>query len=390
MTTTPPKAIDDTTLIKPKESSSKMKSLKDRMGKAMSINTVSKPKIHPAGAELQVGPTANQVDFKNMTEDEFRKLYMLRGEVMESTNRGMSVLFAKRLSDGAKCVVKVRARDCSFSKSSHEREWRETTLAQLNMPFMETMCQLYDVISTPKNYYVVMEEVAGMDLLEQLSNDTMKPNEVREVVFQICEALKGLHKVGRIHKDIKLENVMVDMASTKEPSSPGGRMMRRNSLPANIGTRPRSPGAKGPATPRSPGVKLIDFDTVVRWEPASPKSKDVLGTDGYIAPEAYKGEYSPASDIYSAGIIMYKLLTKKYPHDKAIFDDQPGENWVGSPAMARIRARLQKESIDFTRPPLDKMPEAVSLCQKMLAFEPEDRPSAAAVLEHKWFKMDTN
>merc|ERR1719163_554788 len=129
--------------------------------------------------------------------------------------------------------------------------------------------------------------------------------DTREVVRQILEALRVMHGTGRIHKDLKLENVMVD------------------------------------TTPASPTAKIIDFDTVVDWEPTSPRSKHVLGTDGHIAPEAYSGDYSPASDIYAVGVVLFKLLTRKFPSKPELFDDKPGENYVGSPAMKRIKERLR-------------------------------------------------
>merc|ERR1719359_799002 len=141
-----------------------------------------------------------------------------------------------------------------------------------------------------------------------------------------------------------------------------------------------SPTPSGSASPVE--VKLIDFDTVEGWEPSSPKAKDVSGTDGYIAPEAYLGEYSPASDVYAAGVMMYKLLTKAWPSPDKIFDDKPGENWVGSPQMKAIYHRLRKETIDFNRQPLDKHPEAADLCSKLLAFDATSRPSAAEALKH--------
>merc|ERR1712232_1174807 len=96
----------------------------------------------------------------------------------------------------------------------------------------------------------------------------------------------------------------------------------------------------------------------------SPKPREVMGTDGYIAPEAYEGNYSPAADIYQVGVIMYKLLTGKLPHDLAIFDDEPGENWVGSRAMKRIQAKLRNTQIDFGCAPFHEMPAAADLCQR--------------------------
>merc|ERR1719163_2603120 len=140
--------------------------------------------------------------------------------------------------------------------------------------------------------------------------------DTREVVRQILEALRVMHGTGRIHKDLKLENVMVD------------------------------------TTPASPSAKIIDFDTVVDWAPTSPRSKHVLGTDGHIAPEAYIGDYSPASDIYAVGVVLYKMLTRKLPFRPSIFDDKPGENYVGSSAMFRVQERLKKEPIDFTPAPI--------------------------------------
>ena len=58
-----------------------------------------------------------------------------------------------------------------------------------------------------------------------------------------------------------------------------------------------------------------------RWEPSSPKRRDVVGTDGYIAPEAYLGYVCPKNDIFSAGVVMFTLIAARFPFDDAIFDD---------------------------------------------------------------------
>merc|ERR1740120_563541 len=159
-------------------------------------------------------------------------------------------------------------------------------------------------------------------------------------------------------------------------------------MPHELPAAPRKvsePRGSGDACKTPATAKLIDFDTVEDWEPTSPKAKEVLGTDGYIAPEAYLGEYSPASDVYAAGVVMYKVLAGEFPTRDEIFDDQPGENWVGSPSMQRIYKRLQTESINFTCAPFDRDVIAADLCARLLAFDAVDRPSVQEALQHAWF-----
>jgi len=282
---------------------------------------------------------------------------------MDSAHKGMEVRFATRLSDNEELVVKTRVKEASFMGASEEKEWRDTTVAQLNMPKVESMCEYIAVYETPDTYYVFMERAEGMDLFEQLQRMHLSTEDAREIIFQMLTALDVMHTTGRIHKDLKLENVVVDLASQR---------VRRTSSNGSL---------------TSIEAKLIDFDTVADWEPTSPKAKEVLGTDGYIAPEAYSGGYAPASDIYSIGVIMYKVLTGKFPYRTDIFDDQPGENWVGSPAMKRIQNRLMSEKVDFALSPLNKMPDAQDLVKKMMALNPRERPSAAGALRHPWFRQ---
>merc|ERR1719343_2015663 len=135
----------------------------------------------------------------------------------------MDVIFATRSSDGLEVVIKTRKRSNSFKSLSEEREWRVTTEYQLNMPVVDTLCQLYEVLETPDYYYVIMEKVAGQDLFEEMASSSRKISHVdsREIVRQILEGLKALHAERRIHKDLKIENVMVDMDSpTKRSASP--------------------------------------------------------------------------------------------------------------------------------------------------------------------------
>merc|ERR1712039_337199 len=71
-----------------------------------------------------------------------------------------------------------------------------------------------------------------------------------------------------------------------------------------------------------------------------------------------------------------------------MFDDEAGENWVGSPKMAQIRWRLKIAKVDFSHAVFRDNPQACDLVMRMLAYKELSRPSAAAALEHAWFQEE--
>lgn len=222
------------------------------------------------------------------------------------------------------------------------------------MPDNSGVARLYEVLEDTKAFYIVMEKVEGMDLFESLEQEgKLSVERAKDILRQLLASLVHLHAHNAVHKDLKLENVMVD-------------------------TSPKSPAS----------VKVIDFDTLEEWTPSSPTSKDVVGTDQYIAQEAYAGKYSPLSDIFAAGVIAYRLLTGKFPFHDEMFDDEAGENWVGSPKMTQIRRRLKSHKVDFSQSVFRENPQACDLVMKMLAYNELQRPSAGAALEHPWFQED--
>jgi len=284
--------------------------------------------------------------------DSFDKMYSIGSEVMPSVHPGMEIRNAKNLSDGSAVVIKVRRKANSFSNGQEEKEWRQSAEFMLNLPGSGQIAQVYGVWEDRDAYYVVMEKVGGSDLFELLDVEGLLPiNETKAILRQLLKGVGALHEEGCIHKDLKLENVMV----------------HRNA-----------------ANSEAPVVKLIDFDTAQNWEPDSPKSKTVLGTDQYISSEAYAGKYSPASDIFAVGVIAYKLLTGRFPFDSRMFDDEAGENWVGSPKMKQIQDRLQRFNINWNCYPFKTHPEAYDLLRQMLAPSDQDRPLAEQALTHSF------
>lgn len=299
--------------------------------------------------------------------------YELGSEVMPSCHKGMQVLFGKMRTTGNDVVIKVRSKRNSF-KESEEKEWRASTEFMLNLPPSGNICKLYEVLEDVDAYYVVMEKCGGQDLFESLHNDSrMSIDECKAVLGQILTALADLHAEGLVHKDLKLENIMIDKTPSTTKSS------------AKIWGGEIDSPKLGSMSPVS--VKIVDFDTVEEHTPMTPKkAKDVLGTDQYIAQEAYAGNYSPASDIFAVGVIAYRLLVGRFPFDSRMFNDKPGENWVGSPKMKEIRDKLCRFKVNYDHKVFSLEPQALDLVKAMLATRELDRPSAKDALAHPWFR----
>lgn len=295
----------------------------------------------------------------------FSELYSIGGEVAKLSRRGTSIRHAVRCSDGLKVVVKVRERHrvenelvCgSFQGPEDEAEWRATMERLLSLPRHESIAYCHEVLEDAKRYYVVMDRAMGLDLFEVLSREgELVAVEVQETLRQILSAVAALHSQGCIHKDLKLENVMLE----------------------------RSHAAAGFV------VKLIDFDTLTNWTRDGMLAADVLGTDQYIAPEAYQGIYSPASDMFAIGVLAYRLLSGSFPFDNSIFDDEPGENWVGAPKMEAICESLLRAEINWDFEIFQREPGALDFCQRALSMDHMGRPTVWQALHHPWLTPNSS
>lgn len=136
--------------------------------------------------------------------------------------------------------------------------------------------------------FMVMELVEGEALHKILFRE--KQLGVRyacEIAIQLADALHYIHQQGVVHCDIKTENILV-----KEVEEPGKR--------------------------RRVVAKLLDFGLARPLNPSRVQT-GLSGTPHYVAPERIRGEQaSPASDVYSLGILLYELLAGRVPWDGAV------------------------------------------------------------------------
>ena len=141
--------------------------------------------------------------------------------------------------------------------------------------------KLIDVFENSDHYYIVIEYMAGKDMFDyiQKRNFMLSEERVKQLSVQIINAVRYLHDFGIVHRDLKLENVMMsDSSNVAHP-------------------------------------KIVDFGLAKIIGP-NEKADEPFGTLGYVAPEVLKKRpYSYSCDVWSIGCIMYALLSGSLPFD---------------------------------------------------------------------------
>ncbi|WP_426514159.1 serine/threonine-protein kinase [Dactylosporangium sp. McL0621] len=179
--------------------------------------------------------------------------------------------------------------------------------------------------------YIVMELVPGPTLAERAAEGPLAAEEALRICAEVAAGLAAAHADGLVHRDVKPANVILS------PS----------------------------------GAKLVDFGIAAVAGPAALTDTDasgrpVFGTPQYLAPERLAaGPVTAASDVYSLGVMLYKLLTGALP-------------WPDADGAGLFDAHRHRVAAPL--PALPGVPPAVAgLCRRCLARHPESRPGAEEV-----------
>lgn len=185
-------------------------------------------------------------------------------------------------------------------------------LATLSHPAIP---KIYDFFDENERAYLVMEYINGHNLEEILMRTSYIPmDKILDWAIALCDVLDYLHNYPDqpiIFRDMKPANIMIDSA---------GR------------------------------VRLIDFGIAKKFE--SNKRHTMIGTEGYSAPEQYKGNANPVSDIYSLGATLHQVITRRDPRLEPPFS-----------FAERVVTDYNKEAT----------PEIAAIIDRSLEFEPPKR-----------------
>ncbi|XP_027363169.1 calcium-dependent protein kinase 1-like isoform X2 [Abrus precatorius] len=187
--------------------------------------------------------------------------------------------------------------------------------------------------------HVVMELCAGGELFDRIiQRGHYTERQAAELTRTIVGVVEACHSLGVMHRDLKPENFL--FVNQQEDSL----------------------------------LKTIDFGLSVFFKPGD-IFNDVVGSPYYVAPEVLRKRYGPEADVWSAGVILYILLSGVPPFW--------AENEQG------IFEQVLRGDLDFSSDPWPGISEsAKDLVRKMLVRDPRRRLTAHQVLCHPWIQVD--
>lgn len=248
-----------------------------------------------------------------------------RYEIIEQIGKGgMAVVYRARDKMLERQVaVKVLRQDYSRDPTFQEHFRQEAkAAANLTHPNIVTV---HDFGLDDGQLFIVMENVPGTDLKALLrKRGRFNPEEALPLIIQACAGIGYAHRAGLVHCDVKPQNLLV---------TPDMRL------------------------------KVTDFGIARALATITPdeQSEIVWGSPQYFAPEQASGAApSPASDVYSLGIILYELLTGTLPFQAANATD-----------LAHLHLEAEPPHISEMRPEIPSALEQILL--KVLAKEPAQR-----------------
>eukprot|EP00798_Chlamydomonas_sp_ICE-L_P017505 gene17505-23817_t len=273
------------------------------------------------------------------TVQDFLEIY----EVGETVGVGGFAVVKKGIEKKSGTPVAIKVVDKSrYAAGDNSLEREIQVLLKVNHP---NCIKLFDVYITPRKVYLVTELVAGGELLDRVTekgNYTEK--DAANLIRQILDGVAYLHSEGVVHRDLKLENMIM------------------------LNERDDSP------------VKIADFGLSKFFSPETVLST-MCGSPQYVAPEVLGmgdglKEYSPAVDMWSVGVILFILLSGYSPFD----DDND----------AVLFEKIKKGNYDDDDPIWENISHpAKDLVAKLLTVDSEARLSAEQALKHPWVMAKT-
>lgn len=278
----------------------------------------------------------NQVDFPH-----YKRVgdYLLGEKLGEGSfakvRVGLHVLSREKVA--VKIINKEKARKDPYVYKNLRREGR-----LLQRGHHKHVIGIYDTLETENNYYLITELISGGEMIDMVEGSRGLPeSQVRRYITQILSALQHLHRNGLVHRDLKVENLLLD---------------------------------------ENGDIKIIDFG-LSNFMPGYGENAagdrtgltTQCGSPAYAAPELLaKRVYGPKVDVWSAGVVTYALLTGRLPFTVEPFKISSLYKKMINGDMNHIPSTLSKSCKDFIH--------------RVLTANPDKRPTVDEIIQHRWLK----
>ena len=196
--------------------------------------------------------------------------------------------------------------------------------------------KIFEFYNGKKEYFLVMEYCGGGELFDKIIKSKLTEIQCAYIMYQILSAINYCHNMKLIHRDLKPENILI-----KKDEDGFYR------------------------------VKICDFGTSQTFKIGDIQSK-IVGSAYYIAPEVIQKKYNSKCDMWSCGVIMYVLLTKKAP--------------FGGKTEVQIMQNVQVGKYKTNLLEIYS-PYAADLISKLLERDIKKRINAETALNHPWFDV---
>lgn len=273
------------------------------------------------------------------------------GEVYRATDERLNRTVALK-------VIRADRRLSSDARSRFLREAR--TLSSLDHP---NICRIHEYIEAEEGDFLVLELIDGVTLEKAIELGMSRARKLR-IALEICDALAAAHRKGVIHRDLKEENIMIAADGTAKVLDFG--IARQG---ADEETPPPTPAAEEPiekaATLIFPvgGASVTPPDQMPR---VVTEGGVAVGTPATMSPEqAIGGTATPASDMYSFGLLLQVLFTEKPVH----------------PEYLGARELMLRAAGGTTEPMLGQPRDITALVDRLKRKAPADRPTAVETLD---------
>ena len=243
---------------------------------------------------------------------------------------GMGAVYqAKDLELSRTIALKTIRREFGGNQAIIERFKQELILS--TQVTHKNVVRIFDLGEADGMKFITMEYIQGIDLRTMIhERGKIPPNEVVEIIIQVCRALDAAHSVGVIHRDLKPQNIMQDQ---------NGRIL------------------------------VMDFGLARTLEgDGMTMSGALVGTMEYMSPEqALSKSLDQRSDIYSLGLIFYELLSGEVP-------------FRADTALASLIRRTQEKPVPVSEHVTDISGPVDQMVSRCLERDVELRYSTAAEL----------